>query len=1665
MLSTVPRICAKLLVALALLGVTHPDPAGAANAATVASSTTVVTGALPNGLRYTLLPHRRDLGRVSVRLVVHAGSLDERDGERGFAHFVEHLAFQGSRNFPPGKVREFLQSLGLADGADLNAHTGFTHTTYKIDLPAGRASRLAEALRVLRDFADGAEFPAAEVMRERGVVLSEAAARDTDDLQIMRQRVAALYPGTPLAARFPIGERADLEGATAESLRAFYRRCYAPARMAVVVTGDIEAEAARRLVAEHFASLRPDATAAPQVLPPDPVLPGALRAHTIVSADALAANFAVIAVERFAPKSKADYRAAWVSQIALDALNQRLRARRAQEPARFGTAAATRADGADGRFAHFGIEASAATDDWPAAASLLETELRRAVTHGFAPAEVQEMIAGRLAWARAAVDEIAGETPDLLATKIATALAAGIDWPHPAAMAAHAAEFAPTITAEETAAALRTLFAPERLHFLLTRRDAPAGGAEAILAAWRESAARAAEPAPPPAAPLAFRYEPAAQPGTVASRRTEADLGIELVAFANGARLNLRASRTEPGRFRLAARLGRGLVDFPRERPGLPHLAAHSLKDGDLGRHTREEIQRLLHMRALSSHVTFDHRFLYEISGPVAELPFALQLITVEFSDTKPDIRRFAKVLSDTSACRSGQLDDGAAHAREGIVALMAGGDSRLREPPPTWNGDYTFAEVNGWLAGKWLDGPLEVALTGDFEPAAVIAAGAASIGTLGRRLDPTPTSTGWPALRAQPDHEVQNVPLADKAAAVRLAWPVRDVTGPAQRHALKLATDILIDRYRHSLREELGVTYSPDGGIHEMALHHAFAFASVALTFPPERAPDLTRRALALAEELARTGATPEEFARLREPLRAAAAEAQHSNEWWLDEVLADAQSDPASLAEARAMAGGFDRLTLGEVNRAAADHFGAGRGSSLIILPLRAPSSAPGAEPATSAEFAERAYARTNAGDLDGALADFERALALDPKNDHAYANRSATRMLRGDPDGAMADCTQALALNPRNAMAYANRGIIKFALGAVDSAMGDFNQAIEHDPKLALAYANRAGARYATGDPAGCIADANRALELDPKIAMAHVNRGVARGQQGDSDGAIADFTQAIALHPRYDDAFNNRGLVRQGNGDLDGALQDYDRAIALNPRAVQAHANRGAVHQTKGRLEAALADYDRALELFPNHVLARFNRSLIRQQRRDLAGALEDVEHYIRLVPQNPDAFNNRGFIRQTRGDLDGAIADYTKAIELRPNYPLAFRNRAEARQAKGDRAGAFVDRDRALQLESPLASRPATPPPAAAPARRAKPETTALIRSASDKRSRRDLAGARADLDKAVAGDPDYPDVYVIRAGVRMTQNDLAGALADTDKAITLRPTFAGAFIQRGMIRRQQSDYAAALADLNRAIALDPKLSGAFYNRGLVHDTRRDWRAAIADYDEAIKLSPSMFAALNARGYSRQQINAHSGAIADFTAALKLSETFTVARFNRAVSLRASGDLAGALTDLDRVLEQSPNYTGARTNRACVRDALGDHDGAAADYDAEIARTSGPAAFTRLFRWINHRRLDPGAPAADFARAVASWPDNWEKTAGRFLLGEITEEAFLAESQATAGNTPGTRTTDSCYLAGVKRLLDGDAAGAGPLFQRSISANMRVRFAHTLARAELARLRQ
>jgi len=442
-----------------------------------------------------------------------------------------------------------------------------------------------------------------------------------------------------------------------------------------------------------------------------------------------------------------------------------------------------------------------------------------------------------------------------------------------------------------------------------------------------------------------------------------------------------------------------------------------------------------------------------------------------------------------------------------------------------------------------------------------------------------------------------------------------------------------------------------------------------------------------------------------------------------------------------------------------------------------------APVAPGAPDGDLVIRGIEKAKNGDLDGAIADFNRAAELDPKNDAPYYNRAQAKRLKNDTAGAIADYTKAIELGSTNPAAYNNRGNARVENKDRDGAIADYTRAIELKPDYARAYYNRAVLKKEKGDKAGAAADFKRARQLDPQLVSEEssadsIDHGIAKGNEKESRasaGTVEDF-------------FNRAG-AKKAAGDLDGAIADYDRAIQLDPKDAAIYNNRGLAKQAKGDFNAAIADFNRGIELNPKDAVAYSNRGNTKRDKGDLDGAILDYNHSIRVNPKYAYAYYDRGLAKKQKSDLDGAIADYNRVIELDPKFAKAFCDRGVAKRRKGDLQGALSDYDRTIEI------------------------------------------------------DPKYAIAYLNRGNARDEKGDLEGAIADYSRGIELNPKESKAYAYRGEVHAKKKEYDAAVMDTLKAIELKPNNGSYYLDLGWYQLFNRKPREAIAASLKALELSP------------------------------------------------------------------------------------------------------------------------------------------------------------------------------------------------------------------------------
>ena len=401
------RLVALLALVLSVTSISFPQRSASSAAAapesqqwkldeTLPLDPDIRTGKLQNGLTYYIKRNTEPRDRAELRLVVNAGSNLEDDDQRGLAHFLEHMLFNGTKHFQKHELVDYLESIGLRFGPDLNAYTSFDETVYMLKVPTDKKETFVKAFEILEDWADGATLSEDEVNKERGVVIEEWRLGQGAQGRLRDKLIPAIFAGSRYRDRLPIGDPEIIRNAPREALARFYRDWYRPDLMAVVAVGDFDVAQVEELIRAKFTRLKNPANERPR---PEFKLPGNKDTIFAVVTDK---ELPVTQVQVFFKqeqeedfKTVKDYRRHLVRGFFEGIINSRL-AEIAQQPGspflagEIGSANLVRAGQT--------YAASAIAKEGEVLQSLesLLTEVARVRVHGFTPSELERQKADLL---------------------------------------------------------------------------------------------------------------------------------------------------------------------------------------------------------------------------------------------------------------------------------------------------------------------------------------------------------------------------------------------------------------------------------------------------------------------------------------------------------------------------------------------------------------------------------------------------------------------------------------------------------------------------------------------------------------------------------------------------------------------------------------------------------------------------------------------------------------------------------------------------------------------------------------------------------------------------------------------------------------------------------------------------------------------------------------------------------------------------------------------------------------------------------------------------------------------------------------------------------------------------------------------------------------------
>ena len=897
-----------------------------------------VFGKLPNGMRYIIYPNAEPPGRISLRLHIAAGSLMEAEDQRGLAHFLEHMVFNGSKNFTPEELIPRMQRLGIAFGAHVNAYTSFDETVYMLDLPDISQEMLDLGFTVMRDFGDGAKLDPAEIDKERGVILSEKTSRDSVAYRLMEQQFEELLPDSLVTKRFPIGTEEVISEAPRERFVDFYTRYYTPERMTFIVVGDVDPATVETRIRESFGSM-----ANPQEPGKNPELGEISPAEGIKPAvfsdkEVPATDLSLVSVRPFSPVADSSTRRLSMLPLGLAhaAVGRRFERISKQEGSPIAKGSASRDELFN--YAEIGSFDVTVTDDrWQDALPVLEQEYRRALDYGFTEAEIAEAKANILNLYEQAVKTTPSRKSESLATGLARSINEGTVFSTPETDLEIIRKGLDTATPETCHAAFRDFWADRGLHLVLTTKVEPENAIATLQSIYEES--RSKEVAPPEQREAAvFGYTDFGAAGTVKSRKDVEDLALTQCILSNEVRLNFKKTDFEKGTIRLHARFGSGKLTQPKDTPGLDLFASSVFEAGGLGKHSVDDLQQILAGKNVGTNFGIaDDTFTLSGRTTPEDLELQLQLMCAQLTDPgyrEEALAQFKKAIPMLFQ----QLRHSPAGAQAAMDAWLHGGDSRWGVPEEAKLSAYATDDVKKWLTPALTKDYLELSIVGDFDESTLLPLVLETFGALPAR---SPEKPALPAARkvAFPKTPAEKTFTYDSKipqGTAMILWKTDGLRGNTKLfRRLNLLGEILSDRLRKEIREKLGASYSPNAGANGSEGLEGYGFLAAECVGKAGDTKRLADIATELAATLAKTGTDDDELERARKPLQAQLEKSKRDNSYWLGTVLAQSQEDKERLDLIRGRDADYASITTKELDAAAKRFLAEKNALKVLIYP----------------------------------------------------------------------------------------------------------------------------------------------------------------------------------------------------------------------------------------------------------------------------------------------------------------------------------------------------------------------------------------------------------------------------------------------------------------------------------------------------------------------------------------------------------------------------------------------------------------------------------------------------------------------------------------------------------------------------------------------------------
>ncbi|MDB5584203.1 MAG: insulinase family protein [Bradyrhizobium sp.] len=919
-----------------------PSQPWAQTASDVLADPAVRLGILPNGMRYAILKNATPPHQAALRLRIDAGSLMEKDNQLGLAHFMEHMAFNGTTHIPKNDLIAILERLGLAFGADLNAATSFDQTFYQLDLPRTNDETVDTALHVLREQVSEATMEPDAIISERGVIAGEERLRNSPSLRVTRTELNIYAKGQKIADRFPIGDLKVIGTAPRERFVDFYNSYYRPSRATFIAVGDFDVDVMEAKIRTAFGDWQPKT---PDGAQPDlgTVAEHGPETHIVVETGVPSSiALAWTRAPDLTPDTIAKRRQDLTENLGVAVLNRRL-----GELSRTADAPFLSASGEETNLMRSvsiaTVSAQYIQGKWKRALEAIDQEQRRLVQYGVSDAELlREVTAYRAALQNAVRGASTRNTRDL-ASGVLNAVNERQVFTSPQTDLHLFEAVVKDLKPADVNSALKPIFTGGGPLTMVTS-PVPIEGGEAAVSATLQRSRQVAVTAPVAPPKLPWPYTHFGEPGRVTARHELAGLGATVVTFANGVTLTVKPTAFSKDSIAINLLTGIGEQNFSPDKFDPRFTMVGGLQPGGVGKLTTDEMNRALNGHMVGAGLgTLGDRFLLSGGTRPADLQLEMQVMAAYLTDPAYRSTAFEQVKASYPALYEATLASPSGAFGMQAKDLLAGGDRRAAVIPPETLSTWSIDAVRPQLKSLLSKGPIHITMVGDLSVDAAIAVTATTFGAL-----PPRPANDKPASGADQRHFPAPTPeplrfthkgLAEQGLGF-IAWPTTDtVRDFTEARRIEVLAAVLKLRALDEIRERLALAYSPQVSSTYSDTYKGYGIISLQAETAPEKLPAFFAAADAIARKLRDEPIGADELKRARGPMIEVARRSRANNYWWMSQ-LTYAVDRPWYLPQTLTAIHDMERITPADIQALARQYLRPDTAWKAEVLPEQAPA-----------------------------------------------------------------------------------------------------------------------------------------------------------------------------------------------------------------------------------------------------------------------------------------------------------------------------------------------------------------------------------------------------------------------------------------------------------------------------------------------------------------------------------------------------------------------------------------------------------------------------------------------------------------------------------------------------------------------------------------------------